>query len=221
MTEKEIFEVVKYFKNIYTTINMKDEIYLVGQDSGAFIYYKDEPYFLLYGKLVDDENNLFLKWIKGKKVALKLKDINNLRECLKKNVIDITSDDSEFILKYKDKEENEVLFVCKNKSNPIYEKIIEKIEVIESHLTKNLDIRKELLESDVLELYLDTDNKFLTEEKSSNKLIEIPSKRIMSDQKNANRHIIRFSEKDESGRRYVEVSSFSDLINLSQIYATI
>jgi hypothetical protein len=220
MTEKEIYEVVKYFKSIYTTINMSDEIYLVGSDSGAFIYYKNEPYFLLYGKLVDKDNS-FMQWLKGKKTTVTLQDLNSLRECLKKNVVDINTTDFELILKYKNKEETEMSFRCENKANPVYENTIEKIRVISKSLTGKLDISQDLLDNDVLELYLNNGNDQLTESRNDNKLIEIPSKRILSNQKNATEHSVRFSEKDESGRRYVQISSSSELIELYQIYATI
>jgi len=215
-TEKEIFEVVKYFKDIYTTINLKEEIYLVGRD----FYYSSDPYFLIYGTLAEDDSNVFVKWLNDKRTTISISEINKLRECLKKNVVSMEFDDKEFKISYKDKENIKQYFLCENKENKKLESTVQKIKNIQSALITKAELDENLFNRDIFEVYID-DRGNLVETYTENKLIEIPVKKIVSNQKGADSKYVRFGPKDNLGKRYVELSSLSNKIELHQLYATI
>jgi hypothetical protein len=216
MTEKEIYEVVKYFKEIYTSINNGSEILF---SKGKF-YYQGTVYSLLYGELDSTESNSFKEWIREKNVLLNIKDIDLLRNCLKKNVVSLDITDNEFKLTYKDKEENEMIFLCSSIEIPeSFQNIIEKINNIEIKIDSTTIIEGLNLENkDILELYLD--GSVLSENRSSDKIIEIPVKRITSLLKNSEFYI-NYSKKDTEGKRYVRLGSKNSLLSLNQIFATI
>jgi hypothetical protein len=216
-SEKEMFEVVKYFKDIYTTINMGEEVYLFNGN----IFYKNDPYFLLYGELESNDANEFTKWANGKAFTLKLSELNSLRECLKKNVISMNFNSDKFELKYKDKSDTEIIFSCENKSNANYDEIVKKIKITESTMSKELPLKEDIFNSEILEIYLDDTTNKITTERNKDKLLEVPTKRILSNQKNSLSRSIRFSDKDDSGKRFVRISSKSEKITLHQLYATI
>jgi len=216
MTEKEIYEVVKYFKEIYTSINNGSEILF---SNGKF-YYQGSLYSLLYGELDMTETNPFKEWLKEKNTILNVKDIDSLRNCLKKNVVSLDITDTEFKLTYKDKEENEIVFLCSSIEVPeSFQNVINKIDTIETKIDSTTVVDNLNLENkDILELYLD--NSVLSETRSSDKVIEIPVKRITSLLKNSEFYI-NYSKKDSEGKRYVRLGSKNSLLSLNQIFATI
>jgi hypothetical protein len=212
------FEVVKYFKSIYTAVNT------YGQSISFFnnrFFYENEPHFLMYGELVPNKDNDFIEWSLNKNFSMKFSEINNLRECLKKNVISMSAG-ATFEIKYKEKEtEQERVFLC-FQSEPSQElkKNIDKINEIEQKLVHSSKFDYSKFEkSEIIELYLLKDNA-VTTERTDTKLIEIPFKRVLSILKDSE-ILIDFSDKGENGKRYVRISSSNDLIKLNQIYATI
>jgi hypothetical protein len=219
MTQQEIFEVVKYFKSIYTKVNLQDEIYLVGRsEKEADLFYKGEMYFLLYGMIKSEEDNVFLAWLKDKRVKIKISDMDSLRNCLKKNVVDLTTTDSEFSLKYTLKDGTETIFKCIDERDESFESVREKITKIEKILVNKYDLDTSYFDRDVLEIYSKKGG--FTTDRNGDKLIEFPIKRILSYQKESS-HILKFSDKDENKKRYVMISSDNTLLSLSQIFATI
>lgn len=214
MEKKEIFEVVKYFKSIYTPLKIENEFYV----KDLKIFYKKNPFFLMYGELLFQESNPFLEWAKGKEFMISVEDMNSLRTCLKKNVQEIEMTDDYFKLTYTDKEENPMEFLCTMQKDDHYEDIIISIDKIQNVLSKEFDLTDDYLEDDLLELYLD--NEDITLNRTDIKLIEFPIKRILAYQKDST-HKIRISDLIEGERRYIEVSSTNDLFKLKQIFATI
>jgi sporulation protein YlmC with PRC-barrel domain len=217
MTEKEMFEVVKYFKSIYTTINNKTEKLLF---AGSTFYYEGNSHFLMFGRLKDQENNDFIKWSKDKNFEIKFSDVDSLRNCLKKNVVDLNFD-TDFLFKYKDKEDNDREFLCSDVFLSEQNKnLVNKINTIESLLTHSTSLKyDDFVNKEIIELYLN-ENGTVSEERSSDKIVEIPFKRVQSITKDSD-IIVKFSDKDEEGKRYVEFSSSNELLELSQIFATI
>jgi hypothetical protein len=219
MTQQEIFEVVKYFKSIYTKVNLQDEIYLVGKsEKEANLFYKGEMYYLLYGKIKSEEDNVFLTWLKNKSVKIKISDMDSLRNCLKKNVLDLSTTDSDFSLKYTLKDGTETTFKCINEEDESFEAVKDKITKIEGILTNKHDLDVSYFDRDVLEIYSKKDG--FTTDRNGDKLIEFPIKRILSYQKESS-HVLSFSDKDENKKRYVMISSDNSVLSLSQIFATI
>jgi hypothetical protein len=219
MTQQEIFEIIKYFKSIYTKINLQDEIYLVGKsEKEADLFYKGEMYFLLFGKVKSEEDNVFLTWLKDKSVKIKVSEMDSLRNCLKKNVVDLNMTNTEFALKYTLKDGSETVFKCIDEKDESFEKIKDKINNIERSLNNKYVIDSSYFDRDVLEIY--SKEKGFTTDRNGDKLIEFPIKRILSYQKESS-YTLSFSDKDENKKRYVMISSSNALLELSQIFATI
>jgi predicted transposase YbfD/YdcC len=212
------FEVVKYFKSIYTQISTYGEE--ISFSNNKF-FYENDPHFLMYGELVYNEDNDFIKWSSDKSFYLKFSDVDNLRDCLKKNVISMSSGEN-FEIKYKDKNtEIEKIFVCsKSVNSKDLDNKIEKIKEIENKLIYSSKFDYSKLEaSEIVELYI-LDDGSVTTERTREKLIEIPFKRVLAILKNSE-IIVDFSEKGSDGKRYVKISSSNEFIKLNQIYATI
>jgi mevalonate kinase len=216
MTEKEIFEVVKYFKDIYTNMNQSEEVFFKGKR----FFYKNNPHFLLHGELLGDDNNVFVNWIsKTKSVKVRIKDMDELRNCLKKNIVSLDISEKEFKLTYKDREEVQKVFLCSEEDESIMDQTIDKIETISKELKGKEKLDSSKIDSlEILELY--SDGQKLLESRTDDKIIEIPVKRIVSLMKESE-YSIRFSNKNEQGRRYVEISSQNQDLSMSQIFATI
>jgi hypothetical protein len=232
-SEKEMFEVVKYFKNIYTLINNRivEKIYFVGNK----FYYKKDQFFILYGELVNNENNEFLKWIKGKKVTLELDYINDFKNnAIKKNLKDLIVSSDEFRFEYTDRDGKSQVFLCSNIDNEKYHDIIDTISSIESKLVNSYNLNFNNFE-DNLVLFTGNDGE-ATIEKGEEKIIEFPIKRILSYQSLSKTskealgidkndegisYTLNFSDRDENNKRYVKISSESGYVKISQIFATI
>jgi hypothetical protein len=232
-TQKEIFEVIKYFGHIYTLINnnIVQKIYFVGNK----FFYKKDQFFILYGELINNENNEFLKWIKGKKVTLELDYINEFKKAaIKKNLKEMIISDNEFKIIYDDRDGNEQVFLCSNIDNKNYHDIIKIVDKIETGLIYKYDLDFSNFEDNLI-LYIDKNNQTI-QEKTVEKIIELPIKRILSHQslsktvKNAIgidkdiegvKYILSYSDRDENNKRYVSIMSISGFVKINQIFATI
>ena len=60
---KLVYPEFKYFKNIYTQINIANEVYLSGEDDLVRLYFsKDSDFYLISGKITAETE--FFKWLK-------------------------------------------------------------------------------------------------------------------------------------------------------------
>jgi hypothetical protein len=212
------FEVVKYFKSIYTPISSYGEALFCS--NGKF-FYERNPHFLMCGEFIKDDENNFIKWAADKDFILEFSKIDDLRECLKKNVISMSSD-SNFEIKYKEKDsDTEKSFELSNSKMSVEMRTnITKIEEIDKKMKHSSKFSySSFKEREIIELYLTQDNT-VTFDRTDMKLIEVPFKRVISILKESE-ITIEFSELESDGKRYVKVSSSNGLIKLSQIYATI
>ena len=213
ITQKEMFEVVKYFKLLYSSIKYKEEI-IVYNDS---LYFEADQYSILFGKLKQHDNE-FSKWVsKGKTFIMTVSDINLLRGCLKKNVESIEISDSEFKFTYKDRDGNTMVFLCSDMGKEAIPPIMKKTEAIKKSLGASKPV--ETTNRDLLEIYL-TEENVLTEERTSDKIIEIPIPKIVSLLKDS-QLLLSYSEKDEEGSRFVGLTSENNLVSLTQLFVTI
>lgn len=232
-TSKEMFEVVKYFKNLYTLINNRivERIYF----DGNRFYYKQDQYFILYGELINTGDNEFLNWVLDKQFTLDLEYINTFKNSVvKKNIIDLTADDNEFKMTYTDRDGENQSFVCSNEHNPKYDPIIKKAKEIDASVKHKYVVNLNDFE-ETLVLYVG-ENDAVTRTITSEKIVEFPIKRILSVQslsKVAKKAIgvddsdegvtysVEYSDRDEYSKRYVQINSTSGYVKLSQIFATI
>jgi hypothetical protein len=212
-TEKEAYEVVKLFKEVYTSLNNSNEIYL----HKNVIYYPKEEFYIMYGKLKSD--NVFTEWSKDKDILLKLEDIDVLRKALKKNVLSLDVTNECLTVRYTDKDNNEIIFNCENKIIEKYQDVITKVEEIENRLEKRFDITQDYFDEEIILLFEDVEGN-MTAERNDNKIIEIASKRVKSYIRNSF-YSLDYSLRDENKRRYVSLNSENDFLKLSQIFVTI
>jgi hypothetical protein len=226
MTEKDIFEVVKYFKSIYSVlnINIQDDIYISGNGDHINIYYKPNKFFLIYGKIKNVKSNEFLNWISGKNILLNISSIFELKECLKKNVISLEKDNNNFNIKYRDKNNLEKNFICSNLNDtPIeFNNLINKIILLNKEFGKELLLDSSLFKNEITELYYSGSSDLNENTDQLDKIFELPSRRILSLLKDATTYSMRITDETTMDtKKFIEISSSNDLIKLSQIFAII
>jgi hypothetical protein len=209
---KTIYNDFKYFKSIYTQINIDSEAYLIGQkDYVELVYDRASSFYILTGKLFGDIE--LLKWLKtGKTIKVQIANLVDLGKVLKKNVISIQYDDNTFIYEYKAKDTEEIIKLEFTVCNPP--------SVTNIAYTNQFKLDKKFFESDICEIF-NKDGK-LTEERTSDKIIEIPTNRILSIVKDGE-NTICFTNKNELGQRYVSIISLNNQlgIELCQEFLTI
>ena len=137
---------------------------------------------------------------------------------LKKNIKSITFDDYKFVIRYSNKEDEDEEFICSNRNYVLFDQIVEKIDSLTPKLASEIKLDEKIFKENELIIYL-KDNK-ITEERTENKLIEVPVKKVLSLQKNSD-IFFRYTDKDSYGKRYIEISSKSDQLILKQLFATI
>jgi len=231
-TQKEIFDVVKYFKFVYTLINNNsvDKIYFKGN---RFYYTKDQ-FFILYGELEDNVENAFLDWIKDKEITIELDYINDFKnDAVKKNLQSLEISDEAFKITYDDRAGDTKEFLCSNQINADYSKIIKTVDNIKSKIVGSYDLDFTKFEETLL-LYIDDNG--LSMEIKDETLIDFPIKRILSTQSLSKalkkylkldetldgvEYVLHYSDRDEYGKRFIEISSKSILMQINQIFATI
>jgi len=209
MNEKEIFEIVKYFKKIYTEISIKDinEIYFI---SNKF-FYKKNPHYILYGELLPEEGNKFLEWINGKTFLIKLNELFSIKDSLKKNMVNSVITENEFSITYTNKENIEKIFLLKN------DIVIEDINSLKTRI--DLIDKSIKYHSDLLQIYLNKDN-IISKERTDIKILEIPFKRVLSFVKGS-KNKIEFTDELKEGKRYIKLIGENEIMKMIQIFATI
>jgi len=232
-TQKDIFEVVKYFKFVYTLINNNnvEKIYFKGNK----FYYKKDTFFILYGELENNADNAFLEWIINKEVTLELDYINIFKnDVIKKNIQTLESTDDYFKITYEDRDGENKEFLCSNKVDISYANIVQAVDIIKPKLGHDYDLDFTKFE-DTLLLYID-ENQEISMEFMTETLIDFPIKRILSTQSLSKalkkflkfdeatdkiEYVLQYSDRDEYGKRFIEISSKSKLMQINQIFATI
>jgi len=215
---KNIYDVVKYFKELYRIINTKEEVFI----ENGNIHFPADPYFLMVASLteVDSDELHFSKWAQTHSTTINIRDVFNLKAALKKNTKEITQDDDSYLIKYTDKEtDSDVDFLCSNKNNKEYSETVKKVISIRKQFNKVFKVEPDFFTDEIFEIYLDGDK--LTKEKTLDKILEIPTKKIQSLVKDAESVFIKITDKDEFGRRYVAVGSKNEFAELIQIFITI
>lgn len=214
ISDKSFVEVFKYIKDINTSINHFGEITCVGNGNEIELYFEANSFYILYATLKG--SNAFIDWGKDKQFAFPLETLKTISKCLKKNMLAIEYDDTTFSFCVSENEEEtkinlEVITETPENKN--------KKEKILKELNKNKDVSVALLENDLFQLFLDSNNE-VSEEATEDKLVEIPTKKILSATKNCSRFTVSYSEK-VGDFRYVSLESENDLIKMNEILAVI
>lgn len=220
---KELYEEFKYFKNIYTKINLSKYIQLLGDKENDVVYInfvRDTVFSNLIGKLTG--NTHFLNWLKedNKSIIISLETINELSKTLKKNVVSVSYDDDEFIFKFNDKEDQARTVVIKRDTTKETERIIAAFHTLIVKFDNDYKLSDDFLNSDILEVFHENGN--IGRNRTKDKVIEIPKARLNSYIKDEDL-ILKFSDKNEIGARFVSISSKSEKLGLElvEIFQTI
>lgn len=220
---KLIYPDFKYLKSIYTSLNISNTVYFIGnkKENKINLYFdtSEQPFFKLYGEL--SAETIFSKFLIENNFIIKvpIKELSAISKALKSNIISIeTENENEPFIKFSfnDKAQGLTQF----KYNCLTEfKEFENIINYYSKCQNNKEINFETEE--LFEIFL-TNEKEITTEKTTEKLIEIPAARVKSFLKNSNKRIL-FSEKNNNNERIVILESENpDLkLKLGQIFRTI
>lgn len=226
---KNNFDVIKYFKEIYGIINIKNVVSVMMKD--GVVYFPSDPFYLTYSRLfeVDDDVNHFSKWIQDKKTSMELPNLFELKGIRKKDVIDLVSMDKEYTIKYttKDNEEEEKIFTCpelKELDKDLrsgFEQDVKKIKELEATLGDRINVPFDFFENEeIFEVFLDKDKK-IVKTRTPEKVLEIPTNKIVSLMKKPDEVFIRIGTRDELGRRCVAIGSKNSLVESTQLFITI
>ena len=226
---KNNFDVIKYFKEIYGIINIRNVVSVIIKD--GVVYFPSDPFYLTYSRLfeVDDDVNHFSKWIQDKKTSMELPNLFELKGIRKKDVIDLVSTDKEYTIKYTTKENEEEVktFTCPELKEldkdlrSSFEQDAKKVKELEATLGERIDIPFNFFENEeIFEVYLDENNK-IVKTRTPEKVLEIPTNKIVSLMKNPDEVFIRIGTRDELGRRCVAIGSKNSLVESTQLFITI
>lgn len=218
---KLVYPEFKYFKSIYTQINIANEVYLSGEDDLVRLYFsKDSDFYLISGKITAETE--FCRWLKkyGKTIKASLEDLILIGKTLKKNAASIEYTENYFkfsIINSDSCETTDILF----KEEELPKELKSQIK----NFSKKLSVEEELTESyfldDICTVYLDTSKK-ITQNRTSVKIIDIPTARIKSLIKDSKKELL-FSEIQENGQRFVAIKSSNEelQLELEQFFITI
>lgn len=214
---KKVYPEFKFFKDIYTSINKTPDIIFHannGKITFELINGDDSQYSILYGSFLTISTE-FLKWIitSDCKVTATLDDINILAKCLKKNAKTIMADDNTFTFNVitKDGESKSICFT-KEKDIPNL-----KVSNIIKQLKYSSELPNSFINKEILMVYL-KDNK-ISDDENDEKLLEIPSKKVLSSLKNG-KYTIKYSDRIGISK-YVMISCTNESLCLNQIFATV
>lgn len=217
---KQVYPEFKFFKSIYTTLNIAESIIMIPQKNNIFLLFsKDSQYYNLQGTL--EGNTIFFNWLKTiDSCKITLSEINILGKCLKKNAISIEYEDKHyFSFKYIEKDtEIEKEIKIFNNLNENYSLDIEKFK--DDNFEFVYTLSDNFTKSEICTVF--RDNNEITTSRSKDKIIEIPSARIKSIIKNGENKIF-VSDRNIDGNRFIKIKSTNKDLNLSleQIFKTI
>lgn len=220
---KEVYNEFKYFKGIYTKLNLSESIQFLGDqndDSVHVIFVRNSSFSNLYGNIKGDTK--FLSWLKDgeKSIHLQTEKIIELGKTLKKNVIEIEFDDEKFQFKYLDKDGKTIELTIKKDTTAENKIIKNAFSNIKVDFDNSFELLDEYLKTDIIEVFNDNEN--ISRIRTRDKIIEVPKDRVDSIIK-GEKVFISFSLKDEIGSRLVSLKSKSEDLGLElvEIFKTI
>lgn len=205
---KEIvpYDDFKFWKDIYVPLNVAPKmiLYSKGENIGV-IFETDSPFYKMFGEIGGVSQ--FKDWILSGKIAiLETEKIITLGKMKKKDVVDVSYDELSFSFKYLNEDgEEETIHIMDHSSSHVVKNIIEKEKDINSKLKYSNNIPTSIFDEDIIELYLDSSNNTTTS-KSEIKLLEIPSKKVLSAHKKSIEYTVKFND-FENNIRYVSIKS--------------
>lgn len=220
MMTNNAYDEFKYFKDIYTTLNKLPEMELISRNGVVSFRLHggdDSDFYILRGELYGDTT--FLKWLRSGDGVLYLSTdtLSTLGKTLKKNAISVQPSENKFTFEYATKDQGDT---GKNTETTltkfIYKDDLEIGKIAES-LVYTAELPVSAFGRETTEIYLDGAS---ISTASGEKLLEIPTKKILSIVKDASKCTFAYSDATQFGR-YVSIKSSNKSMMLEQIFKTI
>lgn len=215
---KLVYSEVKYFKSLYTQINKSEYIIFHAKKEGTVYieFYSPmcTPYYILRGEL--SGNTEFIKWINQNNIICKLslEEIKTIKSEKKADCVSIIYDENSFTFKSTD---NSITV----KNDVSLKDEIETRNIYNSHFITSYILLPDFFQDDICEIFLE--NEKPTTKRTDEKVLEIPTKKIMSTIKDINSGELLLDDRTNPIKKFVGLKFVSDDLGLSltEIFATV
>ena len=212
---KSVYNDFKYFKAIYTSLNKADTIKIFADGTSVkfqLLDYKDSEFSKLFGEFPVLSTN-FMQWCLSSKKSLKfpVAYFVKIAKTLKANVISLSFDDNSFTFNFlEDSNPSSITFSALPYDDPS--------QKFFDMFTHTYSLPNDFTSDDLCRIYL-SDN-VITKKSSKDKLLEIPTKKILSLVKDGVNSVYMSDEKD-GGSRYVGINSENKNLKMTQVFLTV
>ena len=212
---KSVYNDFKYFKAIYTSLNKADTIKIFADGTSVkfqLLDYKDSEFSKLFGEFPVLSTN-FMQWCLSSKKSLKfpVAYFVKIAKTLKANVVSLSFDDNSFTFNFmEDSNPSSITFSALPYNDPS--------QKFFDMFTYAYSLPNDFTSDDLCRIYL-SDN-IITKKSSKDKLLEIPTKKILSLVKDGVNSVYMSDEKD-GGSRYVGINSENKNLKMMQVFLTV
>ena len=212
---KSVYNDFKYFKAIYTSLNKADTIKIFADGTSVkfqLLDYKDSEFSKLFGEFPVLSTN-FMHWCLSSKKSLKfpVAYFVKLAKTLKTNIVSLSFDDNSFTFNFlEDSNPSSITFSVLPYDDPS--------QKFFDMFTYTYSLPNDFTSDDLCRIYLS--NNIITKKSSKDKLLEIPTKKILSLVKDGINSIYMSDEKD-GGSRYVGIYSENKNLKMTQVFLTV
>lgn len=212
---KSVYNDFKYFKSIYTSLNKADTVRIFSDGTSVkfqLLDYKDSEFSKLFGEFPVLSTN-FMQWCLSSKKSLKfpVAYFVKIAKTLKANVVSLSFDDNSFTFNFmEDSNPSSITFSVLPYDDPS--------QKFFDMFTHTYSLPTDFTSDDLCRIYLLNDN--ITKKTSDNKLLEIPTKKILSLVKDGINFVYTSDEKD-GGSRYVGIASENKNLKMTQVFLTV
>ena len=212
---KSVYNDFKYFKAIYTSLNKADTIKIFSDGTSVkfqLLDYKDSEFSKLFGEFPVLSTN-FMQWCLSSKKSLKspVAYFVKIAKTLKANVVSLSFDDNSFTFNFmEDSNPSSITFSALPYDDPS--------QKFFDMFTHTYSLPNDFTSDDLCRIYLSDD--IITKKSSKDKLLEIPTKKILSLVKDGINSVYMSDEKD-GGSRYVGIYSENKNLKMTQVFLTV
>lgn len=212
---KSVYNDFKYFKAIYTSLNKADTIKIFSDGTSVkfqLLDYKDSEFSKLFGEFPVLSTN-FMQWCLSSKKSLKfpVAYFVKIAKTLKANVVSLSFDNNSFTFNFtEDSNPSSITFSVLPYDDPS--------QKFFDMFTRTYSLPNDFISDDLCRIYLS--NNIITKKSSKDKLLEIPTKKILSLVKDGINSVYMSDEKD-GGSRYVGIYSENKNLKMTQVFLTV
>ena len=212
---KSVYNDFKYFKAIYTSLNKADTIKIFSDGTSVkfqLLDYKDSEFSKLFGEFPVLSTN-FMQWCLSSKKSLKfpVAYFVKIAKTLKANVVSLSFDDNSFTFNFTEESNpSSITFSALSYDDPS--------QKFFDMFTHTYSLPNDFTSDDLCRIYLS--NNIITKKSSKDKLLEIPTKKILSLVKDGINSVYMSDEKD-GGSRYVGIYSENKNLKMTQVFLTV